>query len=150
MNAAIRPPDKAEAFSPCASWPASLSLGFAKRQRGVRLVRAEHEGPLYVQKAFYPEGEHCAHCYLLHPPGGLVTGDQLNITIQAETGSHALITTPGAGRVYKAREQSGVQTQSIHLQVEAQACLEWMPLETILFPHARARLNTRIDLAEQG
>ena len=150
MNAAIRPPDKAEKQCQRASWHASLRLSFAKRQRGVRLVRAEHEGPLYVQKAFYPEGPECAHCYLLHPPGGLVTGDQLSITVQAESGSHALITTPGAGRVYKAREQSGVQTQSIHLKVEEHACLEWLPLETILFPNAQARLHTRIDLAERA
>ena len=132
------------------TWQAYLSLSFAKRKRGVRLVESAHEGPLYVQKAFYPEGDACAHCYLLHPPGGLVTGDQLSITVAAQENSHALITTPGAGRVYKAREQGGIQTQSITLKIDKEACLEWLPLETILFPNSQARLNTRIDLAEQA
>jgi len=132
------------------SWQAYLSLSFAKRKRGVRLVESAHEGPLYVQKAFYPEGDHCAHCYILHPPGGLVTGDHLTISITSQSESHALITTPGAGRVYKAREQGGVQTQSIQLKIEQNACLEWLPLETILFPNSHARLNTRIDLAENA
>jgi urease accessory protein len=150
MNAAILPPKKTQIEHNTASWHAYLKLCFANRQRGVRLVSSEHEGPLYVQKAFYPEGPGCAHCYLLHPPGGLVTGDDLSISIQAESGAHALITTPGAGRVYKAREQGGVQSQSIHLTVAEHACLEWLPLETILFPHAQARLHTRIDLAEQA
>lgn len=150
MNAAIRAPEKIQRENKSASWQAYLSLRFAHRQRGVRLVHAEHEGPLYVQKAFYPEGPDCAHCYLLHPPGGLVTGDDLSITIRAQEQAHALITTPGAGRVYKARELGGIQTQSIHLKVDAQACLEWLPLETILFPNAQARLHTRIDLAEQA
>jgi urease accessory protein len=132
------------------SWKAYLRLSFAKRKRGVRLVESAHEGPLYVQKAFYPEGDHCAHCYLLHPPGGLVTGDHLTISITSQEGAHALITTPGAGRIYKAREQGGIQTQTIQLKVEQNACLEWLPQETILFPNSQARLNTRIDLAENA
>lgn len=133
-----------------AGWHAHLRLRFAQRKRGVRLVHAEHEGPLYVQKAFYPEGSQCAHSYLLHPPGGLVTGDDLAIDIQVQEQAHALLTTPGAGRVYKAREQGGVQRQSLQLQVEPHASLEWLPLETILFPNAQARLHTRIDLAEKA
>ncbi len=129
------------------TWQARLSLAFAKRQRGVRLVKSEHEGPLYVQKAFYPEGPDCAHVYLLHPPGGLVTGDTLSIDVTAQMNTHVLLTTPGAGRVYKARETGGVQTQNLHITVEQHAVLEWFPLETILFPDSHARMNTRVDLS---
>jgi len=141
---------KDRAQSSGSTWDARLSLEFAKRPRGVRLVKSEHEGPLYVQKAFYPEGPDCAHVYLLHPPGGLVSGDTLSIDITASEGAHALITTPGAGRVYKAREKGGVQTQNLKLSVHTGAVLEWFPLETILFPNAQARMNTRIDLAEDA
>lgn len=152
MNAVLQLPEGAKQLTQLslATWEAFLSLSFGQRKRGVRLVESAHEGPLYVQKAFYPEGDHCAHCYLLHPPGGLVTGDQLNISITSQEAAHALITTPGAGRVYKAREQGGIQTQSIHLKIEQDACLEWLPLETILFPNSQARLNTRIDLADNA
>ena len=135
-------------------WQAYLRLGYEKRSRGVRLVKCEHEGPLYVQKAFYPEGSECAHSYLLHPPGGLVTGDELSISINVAKDAHALITMPGAGRVYRARESSasdtdgaGVQTQNLDIQVAEQGIIEWLPLETILFPNAHARMNTRFDLA---
>ncbi len=133
-----------------ATWQARLNLEFAKRKRGVRLVKCEHEGPLYVQKAFYPEGSDCAHIYLLHPPGGLVTGDTLTIGVNALVGTHALLTTPGAGRVYKAREQGGIQTQNLHLKIEENSVLEWFPLETILFPAAQARMRTRIDLEKNA
>ena len=133
-------------FKP-STWQARLSLVFAKRQRGVRLVKSEHEGPLYVQKAFYPEGPDCAHIYLLHPPGGLVTGDTLNIDVTAQTNTHALLTTPGAGRFYKAREDGGIQAQNLHITVEENAVLEWFPLETILFPSSHARMKTRVDLS---
>ncbi len=132
------------------TWQARLSLAFAKRQRGVRLVKSEHEGPLYVQKAFYPEGPDCAHVYLLHPPGGLVTGDTLNIDVTAQVNTHVLLTTPGAGRVYKAREKGGIQTQNLHITVEENAVLEWFPLETILFPASHARMKTRVDLSAEA
>lgn len=155
MNAVVQVPNapkdaKQQTQPGLSTWQAFLNLSFAQRKRGVRLVEFAHEGPLYVQKAFYPEGDQCAHCYLLHPPGGLVTGDHLSIHITSQHDAHALITTPGAGRVYKAREQGGVQTQSIELNVEENACLEWLPLETILFPNSQARLNTRINLAENA
>ena len=152
MNAVVQLSEQAcqEILPEFSTWQAYLNLSFAKRKRGIRLVASEHEGPLYVQKAFYPEGDHCAHCYLLHPPGGLVTGDKLSINITSQEHSHALITTPGAGRVYKAREQGGIQRQAIQLNVEKNATLEWLPLETILFPNSQARLTTRIDLAENA
>tara|TARA_R110001599_G_scaffold334094_1_gene550281 strand:+ start:1306 stop:2223 length:918 start_codon:yes stop_codon:yes gene_type:complete len=152
MNAPLQLSDDAcqELKPNFSSWHAFLNLTFAKRKRGVRLVESAHEGPLYVQKAFYPEGDHCAHCYLLHPPGGLVTGDHLAITITSQENAHTLITTPGAGRMYKAREQGGIQTQTIQLKVEQNACLEWLPLETILYPNSQARLSTRIELADHA
>jgi len=113
-------------------------------------VHKEHCGPLYVQKPFYPEGPDCAHIYLLHPPGGIVSGDFLTIGVQAEESSHVLVTTPGAGRVYRARSDGALQRQHINLQADAGAMLEWLPLETILFPSSRAQLETRVDLAENS
>jgi urease accessory protein len=132
------------------SWQARLNLSFAQRSRGVRLVKSEHKGPLYVQKAFYPEGPDCAHVYLLHPPGGLVTGDTLTISVEAQKNSHALLTTPGAGRVYKARDAGGVQTQNLQINAQENAIVEWFPLETILFPSAQARMKTRIDISHRA
>lgn len=148
MNQALDPKLIENFISDHGQWQAYLRLRFAQRSRGTRLVASEHQGPLYVQKAFYPEGPDCAHAYLLHPPGGLVTGDTLDIEIQVDAESQALITTPGAGRVYKARDDSGVQTQNMTLRVESGAVLEWLPLETILFPKSHARMNTKVELAE--
>ncbi|WP_157114454.1 hypothetical protein [Halioglobus japonicus] len=53
------------------AWHASLELSLAQREAQTRLYRCRHKGPLYVQKAFYPEGDSLAHLYLLHPPGAL-------------------------------------------------------------------------------
>ncbi|AJQ96681.1 urease accessory protein UreH [Gynuella sunshinyii YC6258] len=131
-------------------WEADIYLQLAATVRGTRLLRNEHRGPLYVQKPFYPEGHECAHVYLLHPPGGLVSGDRLNIEIDLAAGAQTLVTTPGAGRVYRARDDASLQRQSLTVQVADDAMLEWLPLETILFPAARVHLNTEVHLEAGG
>ncbi len=131
-------------------WQAGLQLAIAQTQRGSRLVRNRHIGPLYVQKPFYPEGKNCAHIYLLHPPGGLVSGDTLSVDIAVHEGAHALITTPGAARLYRAREKSPVQEQTNILYVENNAILEWFPMETIVYSGAAAELETHFELGDNS
>ncbi len=113
-------------------------------------MASEGYGPLYVQKPFYPEGSDLAHCYILHPPGGVVSGDHLQVNITLNKNCQALFTTPGAGRVYKARADKRPQTQINRITTHANATAEWLPLETIIYPHARGRITTRIELAENA
>jgi len=133
--------------APTAStWRASLELRFEHGPRGTRLVRNRHRGPLCVQRPFYPEGIELPHVYLLHPPGGMVSGDFLGIDISLGENAAALFTTPGAGRVYRARRDQALQEQCNEFRVAANASLEWLPLETIVFPGANTRLRTRVAL----
>lgn len=132
------------------TWQAELSLGLSKTERGSVLKTCRHQGPLYVQKAFYPEGRDLAHLYLLHPPGGMVSGDDLGINVDMSPDAQALITTPGAGRVYKARADKTLQTQQIQLRLEKGSSLEWLPLENIIYPGAHTRLHTDIYLSENS
>ena len=74
-------------------WHARLSLGVRHTPRGSRVASAERLGPLHLQKPFYPEGPDLAHLYLLHPPGGMVSGDLLEIEARLEPNTAALITT---------------------------------------------------------
>jgi urease accessory protein len=131
-------------------WLANLKLVLSKSERGTLLKYNRHNGPLYVQKPFYPEGKDCAHIYLLHPPGGIVSGDVLNIDLTLEANAQSLITTPGAARLYKAREKSPLQQQHIQLSVNENCILEWFPMETILFNHAHAELTTIINLKKNA
>lgn len=131
-------------------WHAFLTLGFAKTSRGTVLKTCDHKGPLYVQKPFYPEGADIAHVYLLHPPGGLVSGDQLTITANLAENTHVLIATPGAGRVYRARDDKTLQHQVNRLNVPKDSIMEWLPQEAILYPNAHTRLENRIDLADNA
>ena len=131
-------------------WRASIDLTFEARATKTVLTRSGHNGPLRVQRPFYPAGDESCHLYLLHPPGGMVIGDDLYISAEVKSQAQALITTPSAGRIYSAKGASYTQNQSVHLKAESKACLEWLPQETIVFDGANGVLNTRIDLAEDA
>ncbi len=131
------------------AWQARLSLGFeaesgAAQARTV-LRHRRHEGPLRVQKALWPEDSGVCHVILVHPPAGIAGGDQLEITVDLAAGSHALLTTPGAGKWYGSAGPTAAQT--IHLRVGEDAVLEWLPQEVMLFDRAMVESETRIELA---
>jgi urease accessory protein len=56
-------------------------LGFADDAGTTRLFNKIHHGPLRVQKALYPEDAKVCQAIIVHPPGGVVGGDQLEIDI---------------------------------------------------------------------
>ena len=123
---------------------ATLSLGFGRDVDTTRLLRREHYGPLRVQKALYPEGPSVAHAIIVHPPGGVVGGDELRIDAKVDTGAAAVVSTPGAAKWYRANGH--VSRQQLSLSVAADAALEWLPQETIFFNDADVQLDTTIAL----
>ena len=129
-----------------AGWQAALDLHFERSGARTVLAQRRHVGPLQVQRPFYPEGDDTCHVYLLHPPGGVVGGDQLRIGIDVAAGAHALITTPAAGKWY--RSAGRVATLDQYLTVAAHALLEWLPQESIVFDGAHVATNTRVELAD--
>lgn len=116
-------------------WHIRLSLNY--RTQGPRTVlQHAHDGPLRIFKSLYPEGEAICHNVIVHPPGGLVGGDLLDLDVRVGQGAHALIGTPGATRFYASDEAPAEQRVRVHL--ERGARLEWLPLETIAYPGCRA------------
>ncbi|MCB2261408.1 MAG: urease accessory protein UreD [Candidatus Thiosymbion ectosymbiont of Robbea hypermnestra] len=124
-------------------WFAKLDLGFECRAGRTVLASGRRHGPLCVQRPFYPEGDAC-HLYLLHPPGGVVGGDRLELDARVGERAHALLTTPGATKFYRSTGAQAVQQQ--RLRIEAGGVLEWFPQENILFPGAEVRSHTRLEL----
>ncbi len=118
---------------------ARLSLEFADDAGTTRLVGREHFGPLLVQKPLYPEGREVCQVVIIHPPGGVVGGDELEIVAKVGTSANAQITTPGAAKWYKANGH--VSHQNIRLDVGAGGSLEWVPQETIFFDNAHVELD---------
>ena len=127
-------------------WFAGLELEFEPRHGRTVLARNRHTGPLRLQRLLYPEEQVC-HAYILHPPGGVVGGDQLETRATVRPGASALITTPGATKFYRSDGRKAGQENCLH--VERNGGMEWLPQETIVYPEANAEIVTRIDL-EKG
>jgi urease accessory protein len=129
------------------SWNASLSLDYSL-EAGRSVLRFAHTGPLRVLQSLYPEGDAVCHNVLVHPPGGLVGGDTLDIRVTAGCGAHGLLTTPGATRFYRSSGEPALQQTRLRLQAGAR--LEWLPLETILYSGCKAANQLIFDLAPEA
>jgi len=127
------------------TWHARLELAVRMAEPGRCVVQAAHEGPLRVLKTLYPEGSAIAHQVVVHPPGGIVGGDQLEITLDLQPRAHALITTPGATRFYRSAGGAGVQR--VRATLASAARLEWLPLESIAHSGCIAGNHARFELA---
>jgi len=125
------------------NWRAYLVLKFSGREDKTIISHRQHYGPLVIQKPFYPEADVC-HVYLLHPPGGVVGGDELTLDVDVNKKGHALITTPAASKFYRSEKQQAQLTQILH--VESGSTLEWLPQETILFSGCEVKMKTIVQL----
>lgn len=126
-------------------WPARLVLTASRDGGHATRVHARHDGPLRLLKTLYPEGGRVAQAVLVHPPGGLVGGDSLDIQLDVQAGAHLLVTTPAATRFY--RSNAGEAAQVVRATVGEGARLEWLPQETLAYPHCIARNEVRLRLA---
>jgi urease accessory protein len=128
---------------------ARLTLGFSHigNGGGTRMVERSHFGPLRVQKPLYPEGKDVCHAIIVHPPGGVVGGDELEISVRADDDAAAFITTPGAAKWYKANGK--ISRQQVRIDAGNRATLEWMPQETIFFDAADVRLEHDVTLGAE-
>lgn len=125
-------------------WHARLQLDYT-RESARTVARFEHNGPLRILQSLYPEGDAICHNVLVHPPGGLVGGDTLDITATVAPGAHGLLTTPGATRFY--RSNGPLALQRSHLTLAEGARLEWLPLEALCYNACNAENHLTLNLA---
>lgn len=131
------------------AWLASLSLDYTQRSgpdgAPRTVAHAVHQGPLRVLQSLYPEPGGVCHTVLVHPPSGLTGGDTLDIKLNLQSGTHSVVTTPGATRFY--RSDGEAATQSVHAVLAGGARLEWLPLENIAYSGCIARNRAVFELA---
>ncbi|MBH1958036.1 MAG: urease accessory protein UreD [Burkholderiales bacterium] len=126
------------------TWNASLALDYT-RQAEKTVAHFRHSGPLRILQSLYPEGSAICHNVIVHPPGGLVGGDTLDLKFTAGPGTHGLITTPGATRFYRSTGEPALQRTELSL--EAGARMEWLPLEAICYSGCLAENRLTMALA---
>jgi urease accessory protein len=124
-------------------WHGRLDLDY-RRVGDTTQAHDRHDGPLRVLQRLYPEGPAICHHVLVHPPGGMVGGDTLDVALTLAEGSHAVITTPGAARLYRSAGEPAVQQVRAHLSDGAR--LEWLPLETLAYSGCEGENLMRFEL----
>lgn len=126
-------------------WEARLDLEFNMARGRSYLAKKCHAGPLVLQKTLHPEGDAVCHGVVIHPPGGIAGGDALTLNVTVAEHAKALLTTPGAGKWYKANGH--VASQYCQFDIQDNACFEWLPQENILFDESAVKLSSYINLA---
>jgi urease accessory protein len=129
------------------NWHASLDLLIGMANGKSVVSKSRQNGPLTIQSPFYPEDGVC-HLYLLHPPGGIVGGDVLELSVSTQQHSSVLLTTPGATKFYKTNGE--IATQNQRVRISDQSSLELLPQETIYYPNTNASVSTTVYLEGSG
>ena len=126
------------------TWNATLALDYT-RQAEKTVAHFRHSGPLRILQSLYPEGDGICHNVIVHPPGGLVGGDTLDLAFSAGPGAHGLVTTPGATRFYRSTGAPALQRTRLSLQAGAR--LEWLPQEALCYSGCLAENRLTMALA---
>ncbi|CAD0229321.1 urease accessory protein UreD [Planktothrix agardhii] len=125
-------------------WQGILELDYQKINNSTQLVKAYSQAPLKIQRSFYPEGQEICHSIILHTAGGMVGGDRLSQTINLQPETQVLLTTPAASKIYRSSGETAQNT--INIEIQEQAYLEFIPREIIIFNGAIFSQNLRVNL----
>ena len=123
----------------------ALSYEFERAGPRTILARSSCTSPWHHFPPSYLDDSGCAYTWLVNPSGGLVGGDHVSVEAQLHAGTHVLMTSPSANRVYRSLSEPAVQ--EVHLSVGRDARLEWLPEVTIPFAGSRLRQSIHVDLA---
>ncbi|MEB3255017.1 MAG: urease accessory protein UreD [Synechococcaceae cyanobacterium] len=135
-----------------APWHGEAQLRFQRRDDGRTGLQGGATAPLKVQRPFWGDDGRC-ELPLLHTAGGLVGGDRLSLRATLEPGSRALLTSVAAQKVYGSvgrsrRAPAGLWAeQELVFALAADADLEWLPQELVLFADGLFHQSARVELA---
>ncbi len=144
-------PDLAHIDNTNTTPPASM-----QRARGTgRLVTQVRDGRTHIAE-LYQEGcakirlprthSNALEAVLINSSGGVTGGDRLDWNLVAAPQSRLVVTSQACERVYKSTGADAVVSNTI--TIGADAHVDWLPQETILFEQSRLRRTLNVDLAE--
>ena len=123
----------------------ALNYEFERQGSRTVLTRSSCSSPWHQFPPSYLDDDGCAYTWLVNPSGGLVGGDHVSVEARLNAGTHVLMTSLSANRVYRSLSEPAVQ--EVRLSVGPDARLEWVPEVTIPFAGSRFRQSIHVDLA---
>ncbi len=126
----------------------AAEVAFARRGAATKLSHLYQRAPCRVLMPS-SEADDPPQAVLLTTSGGLADGDTIDLKLAVEQAASATITTQAAEKVYRARGREPARLRA-SVDVAADAWLEWLPQETILFDGARFDRRTVAAVAPGG
>lgn len=123
-----------------------LCFESADGSRPTTLFSSDQQPPLKVVRAF-PLRDGGALVHLHNLSGGVLGGDRLSLEVEIGRRAVVQLTSTGATRLYRSRQQSPAAVQVNRISVGEDALLEYLPDALIPFSGARYCQETRIELA---
>lgn len=138
---------RAPRVSPLQRADGAAEIGFARRDDGATaLAHLFQSDPCRV---LFPREEagDPPQAAIVTLSGGLTDGDRVRVAVEIRDGATATVTTQAAEKIYRASTYAEDCVVDVALAARAEATLEWLPQETIVFDGARLRRRTVVDLA---
>jgi urease accessory protein len=139
--------DTASVVGPPDQVTGSLDLAFERNalSSGTFLASIVQRPPLRIVRPFRLEdGSVLVHLH--NVSGGLLGGDCLSLSVHVGAGACVQLTSTGATRVYRSRENKPATTQINRFQIAQNGLLEYVPDAIIPFAKARFCQQTSIEL----
>lgn len=121
----------------------SVNLGVKFARGATSLQNLRQSGSM---KCLFPRNtSKSLQAVLVNTAGGVTGGDSFSISAKANPKSKLTITTQAAERAYRAQPNEIAQIET-HLTVNADARLNWVPQETILFEGCAVNRVLKVNL----
>jgi urease accessory protein len=124
----------------------NMELAFDEEMQKTRLHVYAQEPPLKVIRAF-PVSDGGVLVHLHNVSGGVLGGDQLDVSVRVGKKAYVQLTSTSATRIYRCRSQLPAATQTTEMVVEEGGLLEYLPDPLIPFAGSRYIQRSRIQLA---
>ncbi len=123
-----------------------LSFDYLPHVQRTAMAVREQQPPLRAVRAFsIAHGAALAHLHNLS--GGVLGGDRLELVVDMGAHARVQLTSTGATRVYRSRENLPAAEQRTELRVGTDGLLEYLPDPLIPYAGSRYQQNTRVELA---
>lgn len=124
---------------------ARLRLSVKRDGEATRIADLAEGGGYRIK---FPVPDRGIEAVIINTGGGLLGGDSLSFSIEAEPGTELMVTTQSAEKIYRAAFAAA--SIDVALTVGAGASLHWLPLEAILFSGAKLTRRIEADVAKDG
>ncbi|MBS8261758.1 urease accessory protein [Roseibium polysiphoniae] len=141
-------------FDVAVSTPSQMEAAPMQRARGEARISFKQMGSQTRLDELYQRGsakfrlpkvyDNIPVAVLINTAGGVTGGDEYTYSARVAAGGHAILTSQAAERAY--RRSAGNGTITTRLTAEADAFVEWLPQETILFNASALHRSMTVDL----